>query len=150
MTPEQRQQMMMDNVRQQLNFTNDTEWSAVQPLVQKVMDAQRDARGGGGRGMFGGGRNRGGQGGQGGPGGPGGPGGMGGMGGMGGQPDPDREALQNALDNNAPAGQVKDLLAKYKASQKAKQAKLQAAQADLQKVLTTKQEAEAVLLGLVE
>ena len=42
----------------QLGFTNDTDWAAVQPLVQKVMDAQLTALGGMGR-MFGGG-NRGG------------------------------------------------------------------------------------------
>jgi hypothetical protein len=139
MTPEERQQMMMDTVRQQLNFTNDTDWSAVQPLVQKVMDARRDV-GGPGRGMFG--RNRGGQnGGQGGPG--------GGRGGFGGQASPEQDALQKALDDDAPAAQVKDLLAKYKASQKAKQAKLEAAQADLKKVLTAKQEAQAYLLQLV-
>ena len=41
-----------------------------------------------------------------------------------GQPSPEQEALQKALDDNAPAAQIKDLLAKYKASQKAKQAKL--------------------------
>ena len=38
----------------QLGFTNDTDWSAVQPLVQKVMDARRDVGMGGGMGrMFG-------------------------------------------------------------------------------------------------
>ena len=84
--PAQFQQRMMDNIRDQLNFTNDTDWSAVQPLVQKVMDARRDV---GGRrhaaGLFG--RNRGGQnGGQ--------PGG--GRGGMFGQPSPEQEALQKA------------------------------------------------------
>lgn len=135
--PAQFQQRMMDNVREQLNFTNDTDWSAVQPLVQKVMDARRDAGGNQMRGMFG--RNRGGQNAT--------PGG--GRGGMFGQASPEQEALQKALDDDAPAGQVKDLLAKYKASQKVKQAKLEAAQADLKKVLTTKQEAQAFLLGLV-
>ena len=40
-------------------------------------------------------------------------------------------------------------MAKYKAAQKIKQAKLEAAQADLKKVLSTKQEAQALLLGLV-
>ena len=63
--PAQFQQRMMDNIRDQLGFTNDTDWAAVQPMVQKVMDARRDV-GGGMRGMFG--RNRG-QGGQGGGGG---------------------------------------------------------------------------------
>jgi len=104
------------------------------------MDARRDAGGGGMGRMFG--RNRGGQ--NGGPGGPG-----GGRGGMFGQPSAEQESLQKALDDNAPASQIKDLLAKYKASQKAKQAKLEAAQEDLKKVLTSKQEAQAFLLGLV-
>jgi len=71
------------------------------------------------------------------------------MGGMFGQSSPEADALQKAIDDNAPAGQVKDLLAKYQASQKAKQAKLEAAQADLRAVLTVKQEATATLLGLL-
>jgi hypothetical protein len=138
--PAQFQQRMMDNIRDQLNFTNDTDWSAVQPLVQKVMDARRDVGGAGLRGLFG--RNRGGQnGGNGGPG--------GGRGGMFGTPSPEQEALQKALDDDVPAAQVKDLLAKYKASQKVKQAKLEAAQAELKAVLTSKQEAQAYLLQLV-
>jgi hypothetical protein len=95
------------------------------------------------RGM--GGRNRGG-------------GGMGGggMGGGGGgnnpfnQPNPDRDALQQALDDNAPAAQVKALLQKYQAGQKTKQAALVAAQADLRKVLTVQQEAQATLSGLLD
>jgi hypothetical protein len=41
------------------------------------------------------------------------------------------------------------LLDKYRASAKAKQAKLESAQADLKKVLTQKQEAAAVLAGLL-
>ncbi len=136
--PAQRQQQRLDRYQEQLGFTNDVEWDAVKPLVVKVMDAQRDVFSGQMRGMFGGGRNRGGNGG-----GPGGPGG-----GMF-PADPERDALQKALEDNAPSAQIKDLLAKYKTAQKAKQAKLEAAQADLKKVLTTKQEAEAVLAGLV-
>ena len=141
MDPAQRQQMMMDRVKQQLDVTNDTEWSAIEPLVQKVMDARREQMQGA-FGGFGGGR-RGGQGGGGGAG--------GGGGGFGGNqtPDPDREALQQAIDSNAPAPQVKTLLDKYRASVKAKQAKLESAQADLKKVLSQKQEASAVLAGLL-
>jgi len=140
--PAQFQQRMMDNIREQLGFTNDTDWNAVQPLIQKVTDARRDVGFGGGMGrMFG--RNRGGQGG-----GNGGPGG--GRGGFGPPPSPEAEALQNAIDANAPAAQIKDALTKYEASQKAKQAKLEQAQADLRKVLTVKQEAQATLLGLLQ
>ena len=56
--PAQMQQRRLDNVRQQLDFTNDADWSAVQPLVQKVLDAQTAARQGGQRGGFGGGGRR--------------------------------------------------------------------------------------------
>jgi hypothetical protein len=136
--PAQMQQRMMERVREQLNFTNDTEWSAIEPLVQKVMEAQRDARSGGMARLFS--RSRGGNNND----------GVVGRGNFGQQANPDAEALQKAIDDNAPASQVKDLLAKYKVSQKARQTKLSAAQADLQKVLTVKQEAQATLLGLVE
>lgn len=137
--PAQMQQRMMDNIRDSLNFTNDTDWAAVQPLVQKVRDLQREVYGAALRGGFG--RNRGGnQGGQGGP---------GGRGGFFGQPSPEQEALQKALDDDAPAAQVKDLYAKYKKVQEDKLAKLQKAQDDLKAVLTSKQEAQAYLLGLV-
>jgi hypothetical protein len=78
----------------------------------------------------------------------GGPGG-GGAGAGGGPTDPDREALQQAIDSNAPAAQIKTLLDKYRASQKTKQAKLESAQGDLRKVLSQKQEAAAVLAGLL-
>ena len=135
--PAQMQQRIMDNIRNQLNFTNDADWSAVQPLVQKVVDARTAVGFGGGmRGMFGG-RNRGG-------------GGGGGGNNPFNQPNPDRDALQQALDDNAPAGQIQALLAKYQASQKAKQAALAAAQANLRTVLTVPQEAQATLLGLLD
>ena len=138
--PAQMQQFMMQRVQEQLGITNDTDWAAIQPLVQKVMDAQRAARGNMGR-MFG----RGGPGGGPGGGGPGGPGGFGQQ-----QSDPAADALQQALDSSAPTDQIKDLLAKYQASQKAKQAKLAAAQADLRKVLSVQQEALATLMGLLK
>ena len=133
--PAQMQQMMMQRYQEQLGITNDTDWNAIQPLVQKVMDAQRAARGNMGR-MFG----------RGGPGGPGG-GGPGGFGQQ--QSDPAADALQQALDSSAPTGQIKDLLTKYQASQKAKQATLAAAQNDLRKVLSVQQEAQATLMGLL-
>jgi len=125
----------MDRTKYRLVITNFTDWSASLPLVQKVMDARREQFAGGRGGFVGGrgGRNGGGGGGAFG----------------GGQQDPDREALQQALENNSPAAQVKAALDKFRASQKAKQAKLETAQADLKKVLSSKQEAEAVLMGLL-
>lgn len=139
--PAQMQQRIMERYQQELGFTNDTEWDAVKPLVQKVMEARRDAMSGMGRGMFGprrgGDRNNGDN-------------NRPRRGGFFGQPSPQAEALQKAIDDNAPASQIKDLLAKYREVQKTKQAALEDAQANLKKVLTPKQEAQAVLLGLVE
>ena len=144
---QQMQQMMMQNYQEQLGITNDSDWNAIRPLIQKVMDAQQAAGGGmGGMGgmarMFGGRGGRGG--GMGGPG-----GGMGGPGGIGQQADPTADALQQAIDNDAPKDQIKALLTKYQAAQKAKQDKLTQAQTDLRAVLSVKQEAAATLIGLL-
>lgn len=147
MDPAQFQQRIMDNVRDELNFTNDSDWAAVQPLVQKVIDARMSVGAGDIRRLMFGGRNRG-DGNRGGNGGQGGGGNRRG-GGMFGQPSPEHEALQKALDEDAPAAQIKDLLAKYQAAQKVKQAKLDQAQADLRAVLTSKQEAQATMDGLL-
>jgi hypothetical protein len=144
--PAQFQQRMMDRIRTSLQFTNDSDWSAVQPLVQKVLDARRDL---GGAGMGGFGRNRGGGGGGQNGGGGGGQNG-GGRGGFFGTPSPEAQALQDAIDNDAPESQIKDLLTKYQASQKVKQEKFKAAQEALRAVLTVKQEASAALMGLVD
>jgi hypothetical protein len=144
--PAQMQQRRLDNIRQQLEFTNDTDWSAVEPLFQKVLDAQQAARQGGGRGMFGG--RRGGNSGPNGNNNNGNPNGNG-QGGFGPQPSPEALALQQAIDNDAPADHLKDLLARYNASEKAKQTALAAAQANLRQVLTIKQESQATLMGLL-
>jgi len=144
--PAQMQQRRLDNIRQQLDFTNDMDWSAVQPLVQKVLDAQQAARAGGGRGGFGG--RRGGNNGQNGNNNNGNTNGPG-RGGFGPQPSPEAVALQQAIDNDASPDQLKDLLAKYNTSQKAKQAALAAAQANLRQVLTVKQECQATMTGLL-
>lgn len=138
--PAQFQQRMMEGIRDQLGFTNDADWNAVQPLVQKVMDARRDVGAGGGFGrLF---RNRGGNGDNG-------NGGNRRGGFFGGQPSPEAEALQKAIDDNSPPTQIKAALARYEASQKAKQAKLAGAQDQLRQVLSVKQEAQATLLGLL-
>jgi Spy/CpxP family protein refolding chaperone len=130
--PAQFQQMQLDRIRTQLNITNDTDWAAIQPLIQKVLDARTAL--GNGRGGFGGGRRG---------------GGGGGNGGGNQTASVEQQALQNAIDNDAPAAQIKDALDKYEASQKTKQATLAAAQEALRQVLSGKQEAQATLLGLL-
>jgi hypothetical protein len=145
--PAKFEERMLERVRQNLAITNDEEWTAVQPLVQKVMQARRETGGMGmGMGM-----------------GPGGPPPGGGPGGppndaqsgsdrprrFGPPASAEQQALQKALTDNASLPQVKDALAKYRAARKEKQSKLEAAQADLKSVLTSRQEAQAVLMGLL-
>jgi hypothetical protein len=148
MDPAQRQQMMMDRVKEELNFTNATEWSAVQPLIKKVMDARQDVGFGGGMGRLFGGRNR--SGGAGGDQAASQGGGNNNRRNFGQQSSPEAEALQKTIDDNAPKAQIQAALAKYQAAQKAKQAKLVQAQETLRKVLSPKQEAQATLFGLLE
>jgi len=139
--PAQMQQRMMERYKEVLEFTDDAEWKAVQPLVQKVMEARRDTMSGMGRGMFG----------RGGPGGGGNaqPADQQRRGGFGGAPNPDADALQKTIDSKAGKAEVQKALEKYLASRKAKQAALEQAQADLCKVLTSRQQAIATLNGLL-
>lgn len=139
--PAQFRARMMDRIKGELEVTDDTEWNALEPLVQKVMDARMAAMSGMGRGMFG----RRGGGGNGGPSqdaaprrGP-----------FGQPPSAEAEALQKAIDAKAPKAEIKAALAKYVESRKAKEAELKQAQEDLRKVLTSRQEAIATLSGLL-
>jgi hypothetical protein len=145
--PAQMQQQMMDSLKDDLEVKDD-EWTALQPLIQKVMDARRAVdserirgffrgrRGGGGDTAGGGGdnggRRRGG----------------GGFGGMT-EPSPEAEALQKAIDSKASNSEMKAALAKYQEARKAKQADLETAQANLKKVLSVRQEAILTSRGLL-
>lgn len=137
--PSQFRQRMMERVKEQMEVTDDTEWKAIEPLIQKVMDARMASMSGMGRGMFGGPRRGGGDN----P-----PGDQGQRRGMfGGAPSPEAEALQKAIDAKAPKAEIKAALAKYVEARKAKQAELDKAQDELRKVLTARQEAIATLNG---
>jgi hypothetical protein len=139
--PEQMRQRMMERFREQLGVKDDGEWSLIEARIKKINES-RMGRGFGGP-----------WGGPGGPGGgPGGQGGQGGRQGRGGfgQPNPDAEALQTALDSGASADDIKAKLATYRASAKQKEAQLEKAQDELRQLLSVKQEARAVLLGLLK
>lgn len=140
--PAEFQQRMLEGVKDRLEVKDETEWKAIEPLVKKVMDAQREAMVSRFRGAFGG---RGG--GRGGDQGGGGGGGRGGM--FGGEPMPEQEALQKAIDSKAPNAELKTAVAKYREAKKAKEAALQKAQDELRKVLSVRQEAIAVNAGLL-
>jgi len=149
--PAQMQQRRLDRLKESLEVTDDAEWTVLSAAITKVTDAQRAVMSGAMRGF--GGRNRGGGngGGNGGDnnGGNGG-GNGGGRGGMFGTPLPELEALQQAIENKAPADEIKDKLSKLRAANSANEAKLTAAQDDLKKLLTSRQEAIAVVNGLLK
>ena len=166
--PEQMRQRMLQRLRDQMEITDDSEWKVISEHITKVMDARRAARlGGGGPGMFGPPR--------GGPGGPpaansdsgspaaGGPppgdqgapppfaGGPppGGPGGFNPQPNPALDDLRKAVDAKAPAADLKAKIAEYKAGLQQKRVALESAQDSLRQLLSARQEAIAVLAGLL-
>ncbi len=140
--PAQFQQQMLDRVRERMEMTNDDEWAAVQGLVQKVMDARRATFSGMGGGFGRRGGNNGGGGGDNANRG-------GGRGGFVPPPSPEAEDLQKALEAKASPDELKAKMSKLRDSRKAKEAALAKAQDDLRKVLTVRQEATAVSMGLL-
>ncbi len=147
--PAQAREQMMARYREVLEVKGDDEWKLISERITKVMEAQREVPRGGGFGLFG----RGGRGGQ---------GGnnqaadnnqgrrRGGGGGFGADPSPEQEALQKAVESKASADELKTKMAKFRDFRKDKEAKLAKAQEDLQKVLTVRQEAAALMAGLLK
>ncbi len=149
--PAQLRQQQLDNYKASLEVTDDSEWNVLQAAIGKVLDAQQQynqvaPRGGG----FGrGGRRNGGGGGAGGGAGGGFGGGGGGFGGAAANPVPEREALQAAIDAKAPADELKGKLAAFRKVVGDRHEALTSAQTALQKLLSQRQEAIAVLDGLL-
>ena len=130
---------MMDNIKTQMGVTDDAQWAVISTRIQAVFDLRRAAGPGGGFGGFGGQRGQRGQGGQGG----------GGGGGFQRQANPEADALRQALTDNMPDAEIKSRLDHLREVRKQNQAKLEKAQADLLAVLTPRQEAIAVMAGLL-
>lgn len=136
----QMEQRMLENTRERLEITDETEWKAIEPLVKKINELRAQQLGGNVRGMMGG---RGGQGGQGGQ------GGRGGRGGFGAEPSAEQTALDSAIESNASKDDLKAKMTAYRKARDQQAASLKTAQDNLKKVLTTKQEAVALQMGLV-
>lgn len=148
--PEQMRQRMMDRYREVLEVKGDDEWKLISERVKKVMDARAEI-GFAGMGFGGGFGGR-----------PGGDRGgdrntnsNNGSGGetrrrFGPEPSAEEQALQKAIEAKAPADEIKTKLAKVREVRKAKEAKLEQAQEELKKVLSIKQEAAAVMNGLLK
>jgi hypothetical protein len=140
--PAAMQAQRLQTLKTQLEVTDESEWAALEALIQRVIDAQTAVRGdtanamgmGGGRGGRGGGG--------------GGRGGMGGAGGAGGATTgAEMQAVQRAVDGDASKEDTKATLAKLAEVRKIHQAALQKAQDDLRKVLTVRQEAVLTVSG---
>lgn len=161
LSPQDMQARMLTALRERLEVTDDEEWKVISDRVAKVIELRRTTLGAGGPMMFGGFGGRGGPpgggqggapGGQGGQGGPGGGdgrgrGGFGGRGGPGGSAE--LAALSSAVRDKLPDAEVKSRLERLRQSRKDSEAKLSKAQEELRAVLSVRQEAVAVVFGLL-
>jgi hypothetical protein len=129
--PAQFQQRMNERIKERLGVA-DEDWKAIEPLVAKVNEARMASMAGMGRSMFGGGR-----------------GGSSGGPRFGPEPSAEETALADAVEKDASKEDLKAKMAAYRKAKADKEAALKKAQDDLKKVLTTKQEAVALQMGLV-
>ena len=140
--PAEMRARMEARMKEQLGV-NDDEWKVLQPKVEKVMNAQRDARAGGGGAFGGGGGGRGGGGGNG--------------GGGGGDNQPQSAVakasadLRTTLENqNASAQDINAKLTALREARAKAKGELEAAQKELKEVLTARQEAVFVSMGMLD
>jgi hypothetical protein len=160
--PQEMQQRMMEGLQMQLRASAE-DWTALEPRLQRVMQAQRDARGGGGGGWggMGGGRAAFGAGPGGAWGGP-----NAGRRGPASGPAADAQAgppqdetplmkatreLRDTLQaENPPAEEVAQRLAAYRAARDAADAELKTARDELRTIATQRQEAVLVMMGYLD
>lgn len=131
-------QERMMNMMQERMGASDEEWAVIEPRLSKVMELSRDANGGGGmmRGMMGRGRR--------------------------GQQGPAAEddssevqkaaaELQETLEKEAPtAAEIKAKLTALRGAREKNKQELVKAQQQLREVLTLKQEAQLVMMGMLD
>jgi hypothetical protein len=136
--PSQMRERMLERVRELFEVKDDTEWKILEERITKVYEVQREAlgsrfgglsllRGGGGDPQQGGSSR------------------MGMLGGASAEAD----ALQKAIDGKASNEQLKLRMERVREARKASEEKLKAAQEELKQVLSVRQEAMALQMGLV-
>lgn len=131
---EERRQRMLDALRQRFDVSNDEEWSLISQRLAKVEELRRNSLFGGVfMGTPGGGsdgaRSR--------------------FGMSGGGSNPEAVALSTAIQNNATVADLKARLERLREVRKQNAEKLAGAQEELRAVLNVRQEAIAVLMGLL-
>lgn len=126
--PAEMRARMMERLQEQFGFS-DAEFKAIQPLIEDVQTKQREALGSRMASMFRGFTGRG--------------------GGRGGREESNAEqsALERAVEANS---SIESKLAAYRKVRDEKRAALKKSQDTLKSVLTLKQEAQAVLMGLID
>lgn len=128
--PEQMRARFAERLKETLEVQDD-EWKVIEPLLTDVFEKQREARWGGLRGMFGRRSER--------------PGPEESSG------DPAVDALQKALDSKETSpDEIKSKLKSLRESRKENERELQMAREKLRKVLTVRQEAQLVLMGILD
>jgi hypothetical protein len=127
-------QHVVDRLRQQMDVSDDAEWKLISEKLGKVLDARMEVGFGGMR--FG--RSQSGE------------SSSSNRGPFGGQSSAEIAALQKAIDAKAPAEEIKAKLERVRAETKAKEAKLAKAQEELRGLLSVRQEAVAVMNGLLK
>lgn len=136
--PEEMQNRMLSSLRERLEVADDEEWKIISERIGKVMELRRTTGGApGGFAAFAG---------RGGP-----PSGDSARGGRTARPGGNSEmaALQSALRDKLPDAEIKSRLDRLRENRKENEAKLSRAQEDLRAVLTVRQEAVAVVFGLL-
>jgi hypothetical protein len=143
--PEDMQARMLTMLRERFEVADDEEWKLISDRISKVNELRRNAAPAGGalmafagRGPQGGDSNRGGdrggdRGGRGGP--------------RGGTTE--MTALQSAIRDKLPDAEIKSRLDRVREMRKDNEAKLTKAQEELRALLTVRQEAVAVMFGLL-
>jgi hypothetical protein len=138
--PAQFQQRLLDSVREQMAVKDDAEWKIIADRITKVSDARREIGFGGSgmRRMFRppGGDNQNND--------------QGNRRRFGPEPSAEEQALEKAIDSKASKEELKAAMTKFRAAKKDKEAKLEAAQAELLKVVDTKQEALLLSMGILK
>jgi hypothetical protein len=145
--PQEMQARMLASLRERFEVTDDEEWKLISERIAKVSEARRNAapagfagggftgrggpQGGTSGGTGGGGADRGGRGGTR-------PGGS-----------PEMTALTSAVRDKLPDAELKSRLERVREIRKDNEAKLSKAQEDLRAVLSVRQEAVAVVYGLL-
>jgi len=144
MTPDDMRKRLSAMMKEQFQVESDEEWALIGERMMKVQEIRRFSGGGlagaaafmgrGAPGVFGGdngasNRQR--------------------MGSFGGGGSPESEALSAAIKSGAPAAEIKARLERLRETRKQNEIKLAAAQEDLRAVLNMRQEALAVLMGIL-